>query len=291
MANKHTKILRRVAVVTFVANVLLFVLKLVVGIIFDNLAVQADAWHSAADVIMPLTIFIVSFFISDKVDKKFNYGRERIETIFTLILAVMIGVIGVSLAIEGVHGLFEPNESNQDWALIAVTIISLVIKEATFIYGIIYAKKIHSEALRINAWHNCSDGLSSVAVLIGLLCAKFIGNNIFENIAVIVVAILIIKVAIETLLSSSRQLVDRAASDQVCDQIKALALAAEGVKNVTELRTRLFGDKVNVELNIAVDGHLTLTAANQIAVAVQNKLQTESALNIKNCLVVVSPAA
>lgn len=291
MSNNHTRILRRVAVVTFVANVLLFVLKLVVGIIFDNLAVKADAWHSAADVIMPLTIFIVSFFISDKVDKKFNYGRERIETIFTLILAVVIGIIGVLLGVEGVHGLLEPSESNQDWVLIAVTVASLVIKEATFVYGIIYAKKIHSEALRINAWHNCSDGLSSVAVLIGLLCAKFIGNNIFENIAVIVVAALIIKVAIETLLSSSRQLVDRAASDQVCEQIKTLVLMVDGVKDVTQLRTRLFGDKVNIELDIAVDGHLSLTAANQIAVAVQNKLQTESELNIKNCLVLIKPAA
>ena len=287
--NRHTRILRRVATVTLVANILLFVLKLVVGLVFDNLAVKADAWHSAADVVMPLTIIIVSFFISDQPDKKHNYGRERIETIFTLILAVIIAGIGVMLGIEGIHGLIEPAASNQDWVLIAVTIASLIIKEATFVYGIIYAKKIHSETLRINAWHNCSDGLSSVAVLIGLLCSKFIGNNIFESIAVIVVALLIIKVAIESLISASNQLVDRAADDKTCAAIQTTVTAVDGVKAVKDLRTRLFGNRFYVDITIAVDKKLTIAAGDAIADAVRNALLNQAELSVKDCMIRVKP--
>lgn len=285
----NAKILRRVAVVTFVANVLLFVLKLVTGLIFNNLAVKADAWHSATDVIMPLTIFVISFFIGAQSDKKHNYGHERVETIFTLILALLIGGVGIMLGVEGVHGIIEPGESNRDWLLIVVTIISLVIKEATFVYGISYAKKIHSETLRINAWHSCLDGLSSVAVLIGLLCSKFTDNNLFESIAVIVVALLIVKVAIETVLSSSSQLVDRAVNDAEYNQIKAAAIAVDGVKQVTNLCTRRFGNRVCVDIEIAVDGNLTVDKSYEIVMAVQQKLLTASELNIKNCTVQVCP--
>ena len=287
--NKHTRILRRVATVTIVANVLLFVSKLVVGLIFDNLAVKADAWHSAADVVMPIMIFVISFFINDQPDKKHNYGRERVETIFTLILAVVIAGIGVMLGIEGVHGLFEPVASNQDWVLIAVTIASLIIKIAIFVYGIIYAKKIHSETLRINAWHNCSDGLSSVAVLIGLLCAKFTGNNIFESIAVIVVALLIIKVAIETLIAASKQLIDRAVDDKTCAAIQTTVSAVDGVKAVKDLRTRLFGNRVYVDLIITVDKQLSVAAGDIIADAVRNALLNQAELSIKDCMIRVKP--
>ncbi len=286
---QHTKILRRVAVVTFVANVLLFILKMVVGLVFDNLAVKADAWHSAADVVMPLTIIIVSFFISDQPDKKHNYGRERVETIFTLILAVVIAGIGVMLGVEGIHGLLEPVASSQDWVLIAVTIASLVIKEATFVYGIIYAKKIHSETLRINAWHNCSDGLSSIAVLIGLLCSKFMGNNIFESIAVIVVALLIIKVAIESMFSASSQLVDHAVDEKACSIIQSTAQSIEGVKAVNDLRTRMFGNRTCVDLIIVVEKDLTVAAGDKIAETVRQALLKQSEIDIKDCIVRVKP--
>lgn len=286
---RHTKILRQVAIVTFIANVLLFILKIVVGSIFDNLAVKADAWHSAADVVMPLTIIVVSFFISEQPDKKHNYGRERVETIFTLILAVVIAGIGVMLGVEGIHGLIEPVASNQDWVLIAVTIASLVIKEATFVYGIIYAKKIHSETLRINAWHNCSDGLSSVAVLLGLLCSKFIGNNIFESIAVIVVALLIIKVAIESILTASRQLVDHAVDEKTVTAIQEVVKNVAGVEAVSDVRTRWFGNRIYIDLAVVVDQNITVAAGNKIATAVRDALLNHTALMIKDCVVAIKP--
>lgn len=285
----HAKVLIKVSTVTIIVNVLLFVLKLVIGLIFSNLAVFSDAIHSAADVLTSVTIIIVSFFISAKPDKKHNYGHERIEPLFTLILSFLVGLVSVILAWEGIQGLLHPTAPEVSIYLIVTVIISLLMKEGMFWYGIYNAKKIKSEMLRVTAWHNRSDSLSSLAVLISLLCSKFTNNNIFESIAVIIVALLIIKVAVEIFITATNQLIDRAASEATCEKIKALTNTVAGVKNIDQLRTRLFASRVYVDLDIAVDEKLTVAQGNEIATKVQDKLVAEPELEIKACMIHVNP--
>lgn len=288
----NAKVLRKVAVVTIVANALLLILKLVISLIFANFAIFSDAMHSATDLLTSVTIIIVSFFISGKPDKKHNYGHERVEPLFALVMSFIVALISVILIYEGIEGLINPQTTDKsDYLYLIITmLVSLAVKEGLFWYGIYNAKKIKSEMLRVTAWHNRSDSLSAIAVLLGLICSSFVQTDIFENIAVIVVGLLIIHVAVDSFKHASCQLIDRAASDAVCDQIRTITGNVPGVKRVSELRTRLYGNRVNVDLEIVVDAQTTVAQADNIVQKIQAALANQTDLGIKHCTVQIKPA-
>jgi len=279
------KIILRVMIVGIVANIVLVLAKVILGILHGNIAVLSDAAHSATDLITSIAIVVIVFLSSPKRDKKHNYGHEKIEPLALLFFSLLIAGVGVLLVWQGVVGIVSPQEAEINWYLIGVTLISIVIKEALFWYGIYYAKKIKSEMLRADAWHSRTDSLSSLAVLAGLIFSIFISTNIAESIAVLLVSLLIFKVAFSVLKPAIKQLIDTAASDEICDSIKEAALEVEGVQSVKKLLTRIFGNKIYAEIVVELDGNLSANEAYTIMQAVHDNLEAKEELNIKHCTV------
>ena len=287
--SETSKIILRVSIVTIFVNVVLTVLKLVLGLIFDNLSVLSDAIHSGSDLFTSFLIVAAVFLSSPKRDEKYNYGREKVEPLVVLFLAMIIGTVGVFLGYEGVLGVISPQPAELNWYLIAVTGLSIIVKEWMFYYGMYYAKKINSAMLRADAWHSRSDSLSSIAVLIGLATSLFMKTNIVESIAVIVVALFILKVAFDIAKPAVAQLIDKSAGEQVNSKIKEIASQVDGVISVDKLHTRMFGDRIYVDIEIAVDGNLTTTQSHDIAELVHDTLEGTSELRVKHCVVHVNP--
>ena len=277
----------RVTVVGITANLVLIALKTVVGLIFGNLSVISDAIHSASDVLTSLLILVAVPMSSHKRDKEHNYGHEKIEPLFTLFFALVLAVVGGVLAWQGIKGIISPEKPEVNAYLIGVTVLSVLVKEAMFRYGIYHAKKLNSEILKADAWHARSDSLSSVAVLVGLITGLFLQTNIAESIVVLIVSALILKVAFDIFLPAINQLTDKAASDETCEKIKQTALSADGVKSVDRLRTRIFGNTIFVDIEIAVDGSLTVDESSKISLAVHDTLEAREDLRIKHCTVCV----
>jgi cation diffusion facilitator family transporter len=285
----NAKIILRVTIVGIIANILLVILKSVFGLIFDNLSVLSDAVHSASDLVTSFFIIVAIFVSSPKNDKKHNYGREKIEPLFVLFFAVVIAGVGILLAWQGIEGIISPKPSQFNWYLVIVTIVSLVIKEALFWYGMHHAKRIKSEILKADAWHSRSDSLASIAVLVGLIFSSFMKTNIIESIAVLIVSVMIFKVALDIFRPAMHQLTDRAAGEDVYEKIREVVLAIDGVEGIDCLKTRLYGNKIFVDIEIAVDGDLTTTQSHTIAETVHDTLEHREELRIKHCLVHVNP--
>jgi len=284
------KIMLRVAIVVAVANIILTGLKLVPGIIFGNLSVISDAIHSVADLVTSLFIIVVVFMASPKRDKKHNYGHEKVEPLMVLLFSlVLFGVVGL-LMYKGITGIISPENSEINIFLITITVVSIAVKEALFWYNIYYAKKIKSDILRASAWHSRADSLSSVAVLAGLIASIFLDTNIVESIAVLIVALLIAKIAVDIFRTAVKQLTDSAAPDSVVDEIKKTVLEVDGVESIDTLRTRIFGKKIYVEIVIEVDGNIIVSAAHQISKTVHDTLEGIESLNIKHCTVSIVPS-
>ena len=283
--SKTKKIILRIMIIGIIANVLLVIAKVVSGIIFDNIAVISDAVHSATDLITSIAIVAVVFVSSPKRDKKHNYGHEKIESLALLFFSLLIAVVGALLVWQGITGILAPTYSEFNWFLLGVTLSSIVAKEALFWYGIYYAKKLKSEILRADAWHSRSDSLSSLAVLIGLIFSIFISTDIAESIAVVLVSLLIFKVAFDILKPAIKQLTDTAASDDVCKNINDATLDVEGVLSVKGLLTRMFGNKIYVDITIEISGDLTASDAHKIMQNVHSCLEAKEEFNIKHCTV------
>ena len=286
---KTRRIILRVSIIGIIANLVLVIAKMTLGLIFDNLSVLSDAVHSASDLVTSLFVVVAVFLSNPKRDKKHNYGHEKIEPLMVMFFAVALAGIGGYLAYQGIAGIVNPGVAEFNVYLVIVTVLSILVKEALFWYGMHYAKKTKSQMLKADAWHSRSDSLTSIAVLIGLLSSLFMSSNIIESVAVLVVSLFIFKVAFDIFRPSVHQLTDRAASDKTCDKIREIASSIEGVNGIEDLRTRIFGNKIYADLVISVDGGLQVAQAHEIATAVHDTLEATEELMIKHCTVSVVP--
>ena len=251
----------------------------------------SDAVHSSSDVIGSL-IVIVGVKMSEKSsDKDHPYGHERMESVASLILAGILAAAGFSIGREACLSVWKRTYLTAAapgvLALIAA-IVSIVVKETMFWYTWINAKKIRSGALKAEAWHHRSDALSSVGALIGIGGA-LLGVRVMEPIASIVICLFILKVAIDIFREAVDNMVDHACDTETEEAIRSCAAKQEGVIRVDILRTREFGRKIYVDLEISADGNLTLFAAHDIAQKVHDTIE-ETFPEVKHIMVHVNPA-
>lgn len=280
----------KVSIISIIVNVLLFAFKLVAGIIGNSKAMISDAIHSASDIISTFIVMIGIFISRKKSDDKHPYGHEKFECIAAIILAAMLFLIGFGIGIEGINsiisGAYKTAKEIGIIALIAA-IVSIVVKEWMYKITISAAKKENSGALKADAWHHRSDALSSIGALIGI-GGSILGFPIFDSIASILIALCIIKAAFDILKDGIDKMVDTSASNEVINQIMCLTCNIEGVKNIDNIKTRLFGSKIYIDLEIAVDKNLSVTDSHNIAHLVHDSIE-ENIKNCKHCMVHVNP--
>lgn len=279
----------RVAFVGIAVNVFLIVAKLVVGIVFNNLALISDAATSGADIFTSLLTIAAIFVSSPKRDKKYNYGHEKNEPLIVLFFSLALVALGVILAWRGIEGILNPMKPETNAWLIIIVIFSVVANAVMFRYGMCYAKKTRAEVLRAFAWQSLSNCLASVAVLAGLIASIFIGTNIIESIAVIIVACFIFKVAFDTFKPALGQLTDIASSEEVHNKIINITSKLPGIIRVDRLRTRMFGSQIFAELVIVVDGNMKVSESYALAGVVHDTLEADDDLHIKGVVIVAKP--
>ncbi|MBQ3371909.1 MAG: cation transporter [Anaerolineaceae bacterium] len=289
--NSFKAVATRVSTVSIIINLLLAGFKFIAGVVGHSGAMISDAVHSSSDVIGSL-IVIIGVRMSEKAsDADHPYGHERMEDVASLILAGILFVAGLSIGKEALlsilDGSYQTSVSPGILALVAA-IVSIVVKEGMFWYTWLNAKKISSGALKAEAWHHRSDALSSVGALIGIGGA-LLGVRIMEPIASIIICLFILKVAIDIFREATDRMVDHACDSETEENIRRCAEEQEGVIKVDMLRTREFGRKIYVDLEISADGSITLRQGHDIAQQVHDKIESTFP-NVKHIMVHVNPA-
>lgn len=287
---QNNKIALRVSITTIIGNIFLSIIKFIAGIFSNSGAMISDGVHSLSDVISTLIAMVGIYYGNKKEDDHHRYGHERIECIASLILAFILFITGLEIGIEGIKIIIENDYDSLKtpglFALI-VAIISIVVKELMFQYTIRNAKKINSDALKADAWHHRSDALSSVGALIGISLARM-GYKIFDPIASIVIAMLICKVAADIFLEATNKLVDKSCDEEKVKEIEKVVLSQNGVLGIDDIKTRMFGSKIYVDIEISADGNKTLNETHKIAEKVHDKVE-KNFDDIKHVMVHVNP--
>lgn len=284
----ETKIANRVSVITIIINLVLSLIKFAVGFFANSQALISDAVHSASDVVSTIAVIFGINISSKKADSSHPYGHERIECIFSIILAVILLVTGLSLGVSAIRVIMDGSEIiiPGKIALVA-SIISIVVKEWMYHYTKRAAKKINSSSMMADAWHHRSDAFSSIGSLIGIGGA-IIGFPVFEPIASIVICGFIAKAAYDIFIDAVDRLIDSSCSEEEIEKIKQIIFEVEGVERIDKLMTRRFGSKIYVDLEIAQKGSLTLYESHEIAEKVHDRLE-EKMKEIKHCMIHVNP--
>lgn len=284
------RIATRVSVVGIVGNLVLTVFKIIAGIIGHSGAMISDAIHSASDVVSSI-IVIVGVKISRKeADDDHPYGHERHECVAAIVLAVILLYTGLMIGINAakviMSGEFSGIRVPGTIALVAA-VTSIITKEAMYHYTIHYAKIIKSESLRASAWDHRSDALSSIGALVGI-AGSIMGYPVLDSVASLIICIFIVRAAYQIFIGAVNQMVDKAADAETVAKIDACIREQEGVVEVYRLKTRVFGNKIYVDVNIEADGKLTLNEGHAIAERVHVAIE-ENFSEVKHIMVHVDP--
>lgn len=275
---------------SIIVNVALSILKFIAGIIGKSTAMIGDALHSASDIISTI-IVIIGIKISKKdSDSNHPYGHEKFECIAAIILAFMLFMTGLLLGINGIRIITTKKYVDMSmpgiFALV-MAVVSIITKEAMFWYTRYYSKKINSPALMADAWHHRSDSLSSIGSFVGIL-ASILGFKMGDSIASIVIALFIVKASFDIFVDAINKVVDKSCDDEMVQKITKTILTNKEVIRIDNLKTRLSGNKVYVDVEIAVDKNLSLEDAHDIAEDIHNRVETKYKV-VKHCMVHVNP--
>lgn len=285
-----TQIAMKVSVINIVVNLALSLAKLIAGIVANSAALISDAVHSASDVFSTFIVIIGVKISSKKSDQEHPYGHERMECVASIILAVILFATGIGIGVSGIEKIAAGNYGELKVpGLIAliVAIGSIVVKEWMYWFTRAAAKKINSGALMADAWHHRSDALSSIGAFVGILGARM-GFPVLDSVASLVICIFIVKVSYDIFKDAIDKMVDKSCNEETIKMMQDLIKNQEGVLHIDSLRTRLFGARIYVDVEIAADGKLTLDESHEIAEQVHDAIKNEF-LEVKHCMVHVNP--
>ena len=282
------KIVKKMTHVGIFGNVLLAAFKLFAGIYGRSGAMVSDAVHSLSDVFATFIAYFGVLLAEQPEDEEHPYGHERMESVASLFLGLVLAGTGLGIGYTGIQKLVLHEKLEIPTALpLIAAVVSIAVKEGMFRYTMYHAKRLNSSAFKADAWHHRSDALSSVGSFIGIGMAR-IGFPVMDPIASIIICAFILKVAFDITVDALAKMLDTSCGKEFEQTLRSFVNDQPGVEHIDLLHTRQFGSRNYVELEIAVDRNLSLLEAHAIAERVHRSVEQQFP-NVKHVTIHVNP--
>jgi cation diffusion facilitator family transporter len=270
-------------------NVLLAAFKFLAGILGNSSAMVSDAVHSLSDVFATLIAYIGVRMSRREEDEEHPYGHERLECVASLILGLILAATGMGIGASGIRVLFFEKGTIEVPTVLPLiaAVISIIVKEGMFWYTMYFAKRLDSAAFKADAWHHRTDAMSSIGSFVGIGMAK-LGFPFMDPIASLIICVLIIKVAVDISRDAINKMLDTSCDTAFEQKIRSFVSEQPGVEKIDLLRTRQFGNKIYIDLEIAVKRDISLIDAHAIAERVHDAVEN-SFSNVKHIMIHVNP--
>lgn len=272
---------------SLVANSVLAAMKLGVGLVFGSPALVADGWHSAADSISSAVAWIGYKWGAEPADEDHHYGHGNLEALAGLFVGLVLVLGGVGVIADAFIGESELASDGDVSLVMSAALISILINLGLAGVTGRASKKIGSISLRALTWDNLGDALSSLVVLVAI-GARAAGYPAFEGIVAGIIGVLIIVMGFGSVRMGLDVLMDRVADPKMRFRIAEVARGVEGVRGVKNVRIHPLGSDVRVDLEINIDGHLTVFRGHTIAHSVEDAIQ-QSDSSVKGVHVHMNP--
>lgn len=283
--------IRKMSFVSLAGNTVLSAFKFFAGVTGNSGAMISDSIHSFSDVITTVIAWIGVKASKKEADSAHPYGHERVECIASLLLGIILLATGLGVGKVGVEyivsGSYETLAVPSMIALVAAA-VSIVSKEAMYWYTRYYARLIHSSAFLADAWHHRSDAFSSVGSLIGIGGAM-LGFPVMDSVASVVICLFIVKASYDILKDGVVKLLDTSCGETYDRKMEEYIAGQDGVVCVDSLRSRMFGNKVYIDLEIQVDGEKSLRDAHKVAQRIHDEVE-RAFPDVKHIMIHLNPA-
>lgn len=268
-------------------NIFLMAIKLISGILVKSSALIADGVHSLSDLATDFVVLVGTRLSSRPADKSHPYGHGKLETIASLMIGLTLVVISSGLIWSAGVAIYNHRHNFPGYPVLVIAAVSVISKEILFFFTRRIARITHSAVLYANAWHQRSDSLSSVAVLLGGI-AGLLGWGHADQVAAIVVGFMILGVSGKIFLEGLHELAEHSADSESIQKIEMVLSKEKNIASWHALRTRRLGAELCVDVHVLVDPMLSVKESHDISMKIENKIENELSRPV-NVLVHVEP--
>ncbi|MDX1481584.1 MAG: cation diffusion facilitator family transporter [Woeseiaceae bacterium] len=252
------------------ANVAVLLLKLVVGLSTQSMAILADALHSLTDIANNVIAWFVVRASGQPADREHPYGHQKFEILAVFVLGVLLATIGLEIATRALTRSGEAPATSA-WGL-ALMITVLVVNILISSWQRYWARRLDSKILAADASHTFADVLTTVVVIAGWqLSAR--GWPWLDTLCALGVAAMIFRLAFGLFRDALPALVDEYAIAP--EKLTAVVREVPGVQSVRRVRSRWIGSERLVDVVVTVQAALSTVESHRIADAIEEALESE----------------
>ncbi len=273
---KRTK--DKATVLLVMGNTLLFILKLIIGVISNSIAIISDAINSFTDIIASFVVLICVRLGYKKPDENHPFGHHRIEPIAGLVVAIFIAIVGFEVINLSIRRLISGETILFSWVCVAILIFTMIFKSYLALHLRKVSEKTNSPAIKASSIDCRNDVFISGAALLGIV-AYYFGYPYFDPIVGVIIGMWIIYSGYDTGKNNIDYLIGRAPSKKTLKIVKKVVMQVKGVKGLHDMKAHYVGNYVHVEVHIELNKKLSLTKAHNIGRQVRDKLEKLSFIN------------
>ncbi|WP_336774024.1 cation diffusion facilitator family transporter [Paenibacillus sp. MMO-58] len=273
------------ALVSIGAYIGLSAIKLGAGYWFASGALVADGFNNLTDIIASVAVLIGLRISQKPPDKDHPYGHFRAETIAALIASFIMATVGLQVIINTVRSLFSGEQTVPSLTSAWVALFAAACMGAVYLYNRRLANLINNQALHAAAKDNLSDTLVSIGAAVGIIGAQF-GLPWLDPVAALAVGAIICKTAWDIFYSSTHALTDGFDANELMT-LRSTIEGTKGVKSIKDIKARVHGSNVLIDVIVQVDPGLTLIESHRISDEIEQRMEGKH--NIMSVHVHVEP--
>jgi cation diffusion facilitator family transporter len=258
--------------ISVLVNSILFILKLVIGVMVGAVSVIADAVHTLSDVVSSIVV-IWGFKQAEKpADVEHPYGHGRAEYIATLIIAILLCVAGIEFIEASIDRIQNPEQVVAEWWMILILMVTIILKEITARYAEFLSSKIASGVLHADAWHHRIDAISSIMVVAAMIAGKY-GYPVVDGWAGLGVALFLIFTGFEIAKDAVDDLIGKPPASEEVEVIRQIVMSVDGVLGAHDITIHSYGHDKFISVHVEIDADKSTAEAHDISEEVEYKLQ------------------
>ncbi|MDR2659495.1 MAG: cation diffusion facilitator family transporter [Spirochaetaceae bacterium] len=287
---KRAAIIRRASLIALFGNFALAAAKIIAGSMAGSLAVIGDGLDTSVDVLIALTQLFIAGVTARPADADHPWGHGRAETVGTAIISFLLFFAGIQLITNAIEDLTGKTEHGMPQPVaIVVTLVSIAGKLLLALNQHQMGKKSGSRLLAANAKNMAADIVISLGVLAGLLCSKLFNAGRIDSVVAILIGFWVIRTAVGIFAGVNAELMDGGALKEQYHAVFEAVHSIPEAGNPHRTRIRQIAGFLDIDIDIEVDGQLTVRAAHSIATQVENAIRARLE-NVFDIMVHVEPA-
>lgn len=259
------------ALISIIAYILVSVMKLVVGNLANSEALRADGLNNFTDILASIAVLIGLRISQKPADAEHRYGHWKAENVASLVTSFIMLLVGLQVLYSSILSVVNKKTEAPDMTAAIVGIVSAIIMYGVYYFNKRLSEEVKSPGLLAAAKDNLSDAWTSIGTAIAVFAASF-NLGWLDSAAAIIVALLILKTAVDIFKESVFSLSDGFDQEQLNQYTDAIGQIQQ-VQTVKSIKGRSYGANVYLDVTVTMKPDLTVKESHDVADQIEHLLQ------------------